>query len=233
MKSALVHFEPAQKQRLTRRARRSGKSFSQEVRNAVNLYLTLPVETEEELSGLASAARQSVERTLKCLDGAIAAVHRVLKNKGSGKSPGKSCVPRPFVRRRGDAYYLVCKVRHKRRVRQVSLARLGERPRITDDVIRQVSRTYPLLNLDWTELREQINSRVIDFELNPKDVQESVSLVHNLVALWPSISNLSGTAGGRDEILAQLRRLHSSMDVQLRQFGESSAVNRERLERVG
>ncbi|PYU11983.1 MAG: hypothetical protein DMG29_15050 [Acidobacteria bacterium] len=82
MKPALVHFEPQQKQRLTRRARQHGKSFSHEVRNAVDLYLELPPETVEELEGLASAARQSIDRTIARLDDAIATVDRVLKRRG-------------------------------------------------------------------------------------------------------------------------------------------------------
>ncbi len=85
MHPALIHFEPEQKQRLARRARQRGKSFSQEVRDAVDLYLALPVESEQELSGLAAAARGSIERSLKHLDEAIAAVGRALKRARKGR----------------------------------------------------------------------------------------------------------------------------------------------------
>ena len=85
MQSALIHFDPKQKQRLAQRARSRGKSFSQEVRDAVDLYLTLPVETEVELSGLATAARRSAERSLRHLDNAIAAVDRVLRRRRNGQ----------------------------------------------------------------------------------------------------------------------------------------------------
>jgi plasmid stability protein len=85
MRSALVHFDPQQKERLTRRARKRGKSFSQEVRDAVDLYLTLPVETEEELRGLSLAARRSAGRSLKQLDSTIAAVARTLKQARNGR----------------------------------------------------------------------------------------------------------------------------------------------------
>src|SRR5947209_4506787 len=67
---------------LTRRARQRGKSFSHEVRNAVDLYLELSPEAVEKLEGLASAARQSIERTIARLDDAIATVDRVLKRRG-------------------------------------------------------------------------------------------------------------------------------------------------------
>ena len=49
-----------------------------------------------------------------------------------------------FVRRKGNSYYLVHNVRRQGKIEQIHLANLGERPRITDDVVRSVSREYPL-----------------------------------------------------------------------------------------
>jgi hypothetical protein len=46
MATALLHLDEKQKRRLARRARLRGKSFSQEVRDALDLYLAVPVETE-------------------------------------------------------------------------------------------------------------------------------------------------------------------------------------------
>jgi len=79
MATALIHFDPKQKARLARRAKQRGRSFSQEVRNAVDLYLDIPVETEEELNLLARAAKESADRSIKRLDETIAYVDRVLK----------------------------------------------------------------------------------------------------------------------------------------------------------
>ncbi len=79
MATALIHFDPKQKARLTRRAKQRGRSFSQEVRNAVDLYLDLPVQSEEELSMLARAANESAKRSIKRLDETIAYVDRILK----------------------------------------------------------------------------------------------------------------------------------------------------------
>ena len=42
-----------------------------------------------------------------------------------------------FVRRKGNTYFLVHNVRRAGKVQQLHLARLGERPRITDDVVRR------------------------------------------------------------------------------------------------
>jgi hypothetical protein len=79
MATALIHLDAKQKARLTRRAKKRGRSFSQEVRNAVDLYLDLPVEGEEELSLLARAANESATRSVKRMDETIAYVDRILK----------------------------------------------------------------------------------------------------------------------------------------------------------
>jgi predicted DNA-binding protein len=78
MATALIHLDPKQKKRLARRAKLRGKSFSQEVRDAIDLYLDLPVESEEELSALARAANRSVARMIKKLDETIFRVDRIL-----------------------------------------------------------------------------------------------------------------------------------------------------------
>jgi hypothetical protein len=76
--TALIHLDPKQKQRLARRAKRRGRSFSQEVRNAVDLYLELPAE-EEELRILARAANEAADRMIVRLDETIAYLDRGLK----------------------------------------------------------------------------------------------------------------------------------------------------------
>jgi len=79
MATALIHMDAKQKQRLTRRAKLRGKSFSQEVRDAVDLYLDVPVETQEELQTLAAEANRAADRMIKRLDITIARVDRVLQ----------------------------------------------------------------------------------------------------------------------------------------------------------
>jgi hypothetical protein len=78
MATALIHMDARQKQRLTRRAKLRGKSFSQEVRDAVDMYLDVPVETEEELALLAKSANQAADRMIKRLDATISHVDRIL-----------------------------------------------------------------------------------------------------------------------------------------------------------
>lgn len=80
MATALIHLDPKQKARLTRRAKQRGRSFSQEVRNAIDLYLDFPVEDEAELTTLAREAKESADRSIKKLDETIAYVDRGLKS---------------------------------------------------------------------------------------------------------------------------------------------------------
>ena len=85
MATALLHLDAKQKQRLVNRARLRGKSFSQEVRDALDLYLAVPLETEAELSSLARAASLSAGRTIRKLDETIEYVDRALKKARNGR----------------------------------------------------------------------------------------------------------------------------------------------------
>lgn len=79
MATALIQFDPKQKQRLARRAKLRGKSFSQEVSDAVDMYLDVPVETEAELRALAREGSASADRSIARLDATIAYLDRELK----------------------------------------------------------------------------------------------------------------------------------------------------------
>lgn len=81
MATSLVPLDPKQKKRLARRAKRQGKSLSHEVKEAVNFYLSVPPETQKELSELAKTANQATDRMIKNLDRTIAHVDRVLKER--------------------------------------------------------------------------------------------------------------------------------------------------------
>jgi hypothetical protein len=127
-----------------------------------------------------------------------------------------------FIRRKGNAYYLVHNVRREGKVQQLHLACLGERPRITDDVVRQVSRNHPLLDLDWSSVREAVNSQVELFEPRSPYVQKLVQSLHalnlDLADLSPPLLSLGERAGSGHEIVTQLRLLRSTLDVKLNQF---------------
>lgn len=130
-----------------------------------------------------------------------------------------------FVRRKGNAYYLVHNVRRAGKVQQLHLARLGERPRITDEVVRKVSRNHPFLDLDWSNLREQVNSRVELFDIRSPYVQNLVhslrTLNLDLADLSPLLLVLADRANSSRELVTQLRLLRSTLDVKLDQFERS------------
>jgi hypothetical protein len=66
MATALIHLNPDQKKQLARRARLRGKSFSQEVRDAISLYLEIAapgieVRTDRESGHDSPFASQKIE----------------------------------------------------------------------------------------------------------------------------------------------------------------------------
>jgi len=134
-----------------------------------------------------------------------------------------------FVRRKGNAYYLVHNVRRRGKVQQLHLARLGERPRITDDVVRQVSRNHPLLDVDWSSLREQMNSRVELFDPRSPYVQNLMQALRNLnldlADLSPPMLALADRARPVSELVTQLRLLRSTVDIKLEQFERTEPRN--------
>jgi predicted DNA-binding protein len=79
MATALIHLDPKQKARLAQRAKKRGRSFSQEVRTAIDIYLDLPVEAKEDLEVLAREAKESADRSIARLDETIAYIDRGLK----------------------------------------------------------------------------------------------------------------------------------------------------------
>jgi len=127
-----------------------------------------------------------------------------------------------FVRRKGNSYFLVHNVRRHGKVRQLHLARLGDRPRITDDVVRRVSRKHPLLELDWSSLRAQVNSRIELFDVRSPFVQSLMLSVRDLnmdlADLSPPMLLLTDRLNSSQELVMQLRLLRSTLDVKLNQF---------------
>jgi hypothetical protein len=138
-----------------------------------------------------------------------------------------------FIRRKGNAYYLVHNVRRGGKVRQLHLARLGERARITDEVVREVSKKHPFVELNWRALRVQVENQIDLADPKSPAVQKLVHTLRNLnvdlADLYPSVLNLSEPPSVAQELLLQLRLLHSTIQVKLdefRQRGELKRLNR-------
>jgi hypothetical protein len=128
-----------------------------------------------------------------------------------------------FVRRKGNSLYLVHNVRRGGKVRQLHLARLGTRARITDDLVREVSKKHPFVELDWKTLREQLNGQVDLANPNSLAVQKLVSSLRalnlELADLIPPLLRISESPVVARELLVQLRLLQSTIHVKLDQFG--------------
>lgn len=130
-----------------------------------------------------------------------------------------------FVRRKGNAFYLVHNVRQRGRVKQLHLASLGEQPRITRDVVRKVSRAHPLLALDWERLREDADSRIERFD--PRSgffqrlLQDLRSLHLDLADLSPAQVRVSRAPGTAEEVVRLMRFLRSTLKEKLGQFEQA------------
>jgi hypothetical protein len=127
-----------------------------------------------------------------------------------------------FVRRKGNSFYLVHNVRRGGKVRQLHLARLGERARITERVVREVSKKHPFVELNWQAIREQANEQVDLANPNSPAVQKLIanlrSLNLDLADLFPPILRISESPAVARELLVQLRLLQSTLQVKLAQF---------------
>jgi len=128
-----------------------------------------------------------------------------------------------FVRRKGNLFYLVHNVRRGGKVLQLHLARLGDRARITDEVVREVSKKHPFVELNLRALREQLSTRVDLANPNAPAVQKLVSSLRalnlDLAEIFPPLLRISESPAVSRELLVQLRLLQSTIQVKLDQFG--------------
>ena len=131
-----------------------------------------------------------------------------------------------FIRRKGNAFYLVHNVRRGGKVRQLHLARLGDRARITDKVVREVSRKHPFVELNWKALRDQLSGQVNLADANSPAVQKLVSTLRalniDLADLFPPVLQISESPSVARELLMQMRLLQATIQVKLDQFGRGS-----------
>jgi hypothetical protein len=127
-----------------------------------------------------------------------------------------------FIRRKGNAFYLVHNVRRGGKVRQLHLARLGDRARITDRIVREVSKKHPFVDLNWRALREQLNTHLDLADRNSPTVQKLIAELRllnlDLADLFPPILRISESPVVARELLVQLRLLQSTLQVKLAQF---------------
>jgi hypothetical protein len=127
-----------------------------------------------------------------------------------------------FIRRKGNSFYLVHNVRRGGKVQQLHLARLGDRARITEKVVREVSKKHPFVELNWKLLREQLNGQINLADADSPAVQKLVSTLRalnlDLADFFPPVLQISESPMVARELLVQLRLLQSTIQVKLGEF---------------
>ncbi len=128
-----------------------------------------------------------------------------------------------FIRKRGSSYYLVHNVRKKGRVHQVHLASLGERPRISDDVIEGVKSKHPFVRVDWQGLKEKASRDLVQPLANDSEYMRrllaSVRNLHLDIADLPLPAlELTHDPELVTQMVSGLKLLRSTLDVKLTQI---------------
>lgn len=128
-----------------------------------------------------------------------------------------------FIRKRGNSYYLVHNVRKKGRVRQIHLARLGRRPRISEEIIQGVSSKHPFVRVDWKELKEKASHELVQpFENKSQYLRELLSSIRNLhldiADLHLPVLELTQDRELVPQMMSGLKLLRATLDVKLNQF---------------
>jgi hypothetical protein len=125
-----------------------------------------------------------------------------------------------FIRKRGQSYYLVHNVRKRGRVEQIHLARLGKRPRISDEVIKGVTAKHPFVRVDWHDLKQRASQEMLrPEEIDSEYLRSLLSNVHNLnldiAGLhFPSMETIDRDLPGH--LISALKLLRTTVDVKLR-----------------
>src|SRR6201984_3423048 len=124
-----------------------------------------------------------------------------------------------FVRRKGNSFYLVHNVRHGGKVKQLHLARLGDRAKITDTIVREVSKKHPFVELNWRALRAQLSRQTNLADPQSPEVQKLIANLRalhlDLADLFPPVLQISETPAVAKELLVQFDLLYSTIHVQL------------------
>jgi hypothetical protein len=128
-----------------------------------------------------------------------------------------------FVRKRGRTYYLVHSVRKGNQVEQLYLACLGRRPRITDEVIKDVNAKHPFLRLDWKRLMERSSGDLAQpLKNNSQYLRDLVAAVRNLhfdLADLPlPVLDFANEPELSSEFVAGLKLLRGTLDVKLNEL---------------
>jgi len=128
-----------------------------------------------------------------------------------------------FIRKRGNSYYLVHNVRKRGRVRQLYLACLGRRPRISEDIVQEVTSKHPFVEVDWASLRRRAAHDLVQPLLNDskylRDLLADIRGMHLEIAefQWPVLEVLRDREL-RVQFATELKLLRGTLEVKLSQL---------------
>jgi hypothetical protein len=128
-----------------------------------------------------------------------------------------------FIRKRGNSFYLVHNVRKKGRVRQLYLACLGRRPRISEEVIQEVTTKHPFVDVDWKGLKRRAKHELVQPLLNDSEYLRSllsdIKGMHLEIAdfQWPVLEVLQDREL-RAQFATELKLLRGTLEVKLSQL---------------
>ncbi|MGH9541032.1 MAG: hypothetical protein ACRD2H_04015 [Terriglobales bacterium] len=145
-----------------------------------------------------------------------------------------------FVRKKGKSFYLVHNVREDGRVRQVHLACLGNRPRISEEVIEQVRNEHPGLEIDWEAVRRRANESFASPFADAEGVRQLNRMIRALVLDLKEL-NLAEVARQPENtlpaLLGELHALRGALDDKLNQAAarppERQSAEAEEVRRSG
>ena len=128
-----------------------------------------------------------------------------------------------FIRKRGESYYLVHNVREAGRVRQIHLACLGRRPRISDDVVQGVASKHPFVRVDWKGLRAKASRDVVQpFQNDSRYLRDLLMAIRNLhfdLADLPlPMLEMNNDRELSVQLISGLKLLRATLDVKLHEL---------------
>lgn len=135
-----------------------------------------------------------------------------------------------FIRKRGNAYYLVHNVRNQGRVEQLHLACLGRHPRIDDGVIQGVAAKHPFVRVDWDGLKEKASHELVKpFESDSQHLRKLIDEVRdfhlNIADVQMPYLDLTQNRELRSQLLAELKLLRGTLDVKLNSPRKGNLLN--------
>ena len=135
-----------------------------------------------------------------------------------------------FIRKRGNAYYLVHNVRKNGQVRQLHLACLGRRPRIDQEVIAEVAARHPFVAVNWDDLKEKASREWMrpvqgDSEYLRSLLSQTRDFHFSIADLQRPMLEMTQDHDLQAQLLTELKLLRGTLDVKLNTSRKGGPLN--------